>query len=704
MLATFAVNDLGDTNDANPGDGVAEDAAGNTTLRAAIEEANALAGADDINFSVAGVVNLSLGELSVSSDLSVDGANSVTVDAGGTSRVMNVNSGTVTLSNLTLNNGSATQGGGVISAGDLTLSGATVSNSTAMQFGGGVFSSGTLALTNSSVVTGNSVGTTNTAFGGGVVSYQGTLTIDNSTVSNNSSSQYGGGIFGLQGSVEITNNSMIADNAISNSVGAYASGGGISVANGMYVPNNAGVAPFSLTISDSTVSGNSLYGTNFPYGAGVYSFGYGTVSIANTNITGNMNTGGGGARGAAGFNWPAGALGPGTLTVNITDSVIENNISYEESGGFGLRATSLDNPVVMNISGSSLSNNTAYGAGGAGFLWSAGADPNSAIVNIQDSTVSGNYSAQTGGGLEFNNANVTISDSTIDGNTTLLNGGGVYLGGSALDDYGYTPPRVVFERTTISNNYANVEGGGSYAYDFDVVFDNSTISGNTASVYGGGSYHRVYDIYAASPYETTTEFNSSTITNNYSAIGGGAYATTYTTLRATNSIFAGNTGGTGPDVRATQTPDFAYSLVGDGTDSTLAPGNPDANGNIIGDAATPIDPMLGALADNGGPTLTHMPMAGSPVLDAGDPTVLGGLDQRSYTRVEDDDAVPGARIDMGSVERSGTPVVPVSCDFDGDLDCDGDDINMLTAETAAGTNNPAFDLNNDMLVDAADIG
>ena len=45
----------------------------------------------------------------------------------------------------------------------------------------------------------------------------------------------------------------------------------------------------------------------------------------------------------------------------------------------------------------------------------------------------------------------------------------------------------------------------------------------------------------------------------------------------------------------------------------------DIVGNQIGNAATPIDPLLGPLFDNGGPTRTHVPLVGSPVIDAGDP-------------------------------------------------------------------------------------
>ena len=80
VLATFTVTDLGDTSDANAGDGTCADAGGNCTLRAALEEANALAGDDNVDFSVAGSILLSNGALEITSNVSVDGGDAIMVD------------------------------------------------------------------------------------------------------------------------------------------------------------------------------------------------------------------------------------------------------------------------------------------------------------------------------------------------------------------------------------------------------------------------------------------------------------------------------------------------------------------------------------------------------------------------------------------------------------------------------------------------
>ena len=433
--------------------------------------------------------------------------------------------------------------------------------------------------------------------------------------------------------------------------------------------------------------------------AGVYSFGYGTVNIENATITGNSNTGSGGARGGAGFNWPAPALGAGPLYLNITDSLIDGNYSAEDSAGFGFRATSVDNPVVMTTSGTTISNNSSGDSGAAGFLWTGSDEPLSGTVTIRDSVITGNTALGTGGGFLFNNANVMIIDTTIDNNLTYSAGGGIYISGSGLQAGMYSTPTATLIRSTVSNNYTSLNGGGIYAYDANVVLDNSTISGNTSAILSGGLRKSTVPEYVGTPYETFAELLSSTVTNNYAGDrGGGLYADVNSKINGTNSIIAGNAAlGSAPDFfSGANVPDFTYSLIGDGTGSQLAPGNPDPMGNLVGDGTSPIDALLGLLGNNGGATMTHLPMPGSPAIDAGDPATMGGVDQTQGSRVND------GRIDMGSVE-TGEDMPVVDCDFDDDGDCGVDDIDMLTAETANMMNNPAFDLTGDMLVNGMDI-
>ena len=145
------------------------------------------------------------------------------------------------------------------------------------------------------------------------------------------------------------------------------------------------------------------------------------------------------------------------------------------------------------------------------------------------------------------------------------------------------------------------------------------------------------------------------------------------------------------------------SIIGYKTGRNLAEapvGRPDANGNLIGGPIHGIiDPLLGPLRDNGGPTMTHALLPGSPALNAGDPSIpflATEFDQRGvgYSRVAFD------RIDIGAYEAQIAP----SADFDSDGDVDGSD--FLTWQRGFGQANALrMDGNSDddTDVDASDL-
>jgi CSLREA domain-containing protein len=182
--ADFTVNSMADAADSALGNGVCD--AGpvpvggvpECTLRAAMEEANANGQADTIGFAPAlsGTITLALGQLLVANDtpttadLSINGpgAGRIAVSGNGASRVFYVAGGAnATIGGLTIKNGNSSEG-----------------------YGGGIYNGylSTLTLNNSTV----SANTTN--YGGGGITNGGTLTLNNSTVSANQSSSYGGGI------------------------------------------------------------------------------------------------------------------------------------------------------------------------------------------------------------------------------------------------------------------------------------------------------------------------------------------------------------------------------------------------------------------------------------------------------------------------------------------------------------------------------
>ena len=163
-------------------------------------------------------------------------------------------------------------------------------------------------------------------------------------------------------------------------------------------------------------------------------------------------------------------------------------------------------------------------------------------------------------------------------------------------------------------------GGGIYNVG-ELTISNCTISGNSVvggpvDGFGGGIYNQGY----LEILSTTIAHNSATGSPN--GFGGGIYGGAF---NVDSSIIALNSAPYGPDV-----------VGGIGT-STY---------NIIG-----IDPLLGPLADNGGPTFTHALLPGSPAIDHGDPGAPP-TDQRGYGRL----GVP----DVGAFEFGGIAPTPTS--------------------------------------------
>jgi hypothetical protein len=315
----------------------------------------------------------------------------------------------------------------------------------------------------------------------------------------------------------------------------------------------------------------------------------GTAELDNCVLTGN-HAGTGGAV----FN-----DGSGVLTLN--GCTVSNNTAGNAGGieNQGQQMTILNCQVV---------NNTASGFGGGVINWSH--------LDVIDSLIAGN-SAQTadGGGIYNSFGVVTVTESTLDGNTAGGYGGG-FFNGAAL----------TLDRSTLSNNTAGNSGGGLLVYTTAATtITNSTVANNMAlgtSQSSGGGGIALY-IFA----NVTVE--SSTIAGNSAAANGGGV---YNPLGAAaltlhNSIVATNTAGNvGNDVAGPVT-SHGYNLIGqtDGSVGWVAT-------DLTGTSASPLDPMLGPLQDNGGPTQTMALLAGSPAIGAGDPLNAPAVDQRGVAR------------------------------------------------------------------------
>ena len=242
------------------------------------------------------------------------------------------------------------------------------------------------------------------------------------------------------------------------------------------------------------------------------------------------------------------------------------------------------------------------------------------LLTIADSIINDN----SGPGVDNNSGGVTIVDSTISGNSVGPPdlGGGVYtyMGGGKI------PGNLTVINSTISGNFASSDGGGIACGQSGLTVINSTISGNSAGAYGGGIASGSFGMMIV----------NSTVSGNSAATCGGVCGGT---VEIGNTILNGNAAG---NIDGSVT-SHGYNISSDDGGGLL---------NGPGDQIS-TDPLLGPLRDHGGPTLTHMPMRGSPAIDAGDPnfTPPPDHDQRGACFYR----VFGGRIDVGSVETQLRP-------------------------------------------------
>lgn len=297
-------------------------------------------------------------------------------------------------------------------------------------------------------------------------------------------------------------------------------------------------------------------------------------------------------------------------------------VTIIDANGFvtGDRVLDIVNPVNVSISDVTIQGGAALSSGGG--------IANNGFLTITDCTVKQNMArfvspTQSGGGIS-NNKILTMTNTTVSDNVADNAGGGIAntaVGAITISD------------STIENNSVastTNSGGGGIRNLGQVEMTNVTISGNAVgNNSGGGIVNSGTAIFIS---------RNSTITSNTagSTLGGGI-ASFSGSVTLVNTIVANQlAGGDCVDISAT----INASL-----------NNLDSDGTCGVGALSNQDPLLGLLQNNGGPTMTHALLSGSPAIDAGEATVcasapVNGLDQRGITRPQ------GGNCDIGAYEKN----------------------------------------------------
>ena len=363
------------------------------------------------------------------------------------------------------------------------------------------------------------------------------------------------------------------------------------------VPSGHSLTIQNLTLSHakSTSSGGAI--TN-----------EGNLTIVNSTLYSNTVS----ALGAGG----AAILNDGTLT--ITNGSFIDNVSG--SGGFG---GAIENSGSLTISGGYFSGNAApAGFGGA-------------IFNTNTVTISGSYftanTAGDGGAIETSTTMLTI------GQTTFYRNSATNFGG-AIAGQGMTVTTSTFD-----SNFAPSAGAISGAAGTSI--SQSTFSSNDATSGTGGAFDNI-----GTPNTVTdsTFYGNHATTNGAAIYNGGG-------LTVNNSTIAGSTGGDGIYNAASRSVTLENTILANNTTvncfnagTLISAGNNLDSGSSCNLTATGdlsgVDPMLGTLANNGGPTQTMALLPGSPAIDQGSNVTCASTDQRGVSRPQ------GAACDIGAYE------------------------------------------------------
>ena len=363
----------------------------------------------------------------------------------------------------------------------------------------------------------------------------------------------------------------------------------------------------------------------------------------------------------------------GTLT--ISNSALGQDDDTDNSGMLTLTGCTLtNNDELINEGRSTLLATNCAMTGMKGNPNTA-TGPTAGMVNVGTATFTDCTYSNSPMGF-FNLGRLTLNNCTISGNSSSYGAGGGAIDNAAAGT-------IVLIGSTISGNARSsnvlggpeIMGGGVYNLGtislFNCMITGNTAAGSTSSDVTGGA---MFNSGSVSLTNCTVSGNTATASGSPTndATGGGIYNAgghlllNNTIVAGNQTIPAGALAGYPDDIDGSVDPTSAYNLIGDADN---AAGFTAAQHNQIGTTAHTIVPLLGPLANNGGPTLTVALLPGSPAIDSGSNALAVGpdgnpllADQRGYYRVFN------GTVDIGAYEYGSSALLAGDADADGKVD------------------------------------
>ena len=699
---TLTVTGLNDTVGSCSGSGLSLNC---PTLRTAIAQANLQSGSTiQFQSGLTGTIYLTstLPAISQSVTITGPGANTLTISGNSSYQILNISSGTVTISGLALANGknsailnsgaltltnctfsgnSGDYGGAIDSYGVLTLTNSTFSGNTAVNGGGAINANSTLNVTNSTF-SGNSstapYNPNNGGYGGGaILSYDIALTITNSTFSQNSTGGWGSAIYADNGSSLTANNNIFVGNTASNVYGgagivAYVATSNVDHSFFYQNLNGNGTEADCVNCTSNT---NAITGVNpnlLPLGyyggptetmlpqPGSPAICAGSYADVPNDVTTDQR----------GFLLTSSICGNGQVDIGAVQTNYVQVTNTNDSGAGSLRAaitaangtsyggdidfaSSVTGTITLQSALPMINQSMAIMGPGASAISISG-DNAYQVLNITSgaATIYGltlvNGSSSGSGGAIENSSTLAVFNSSFSGNSAIDFGGAIANSGT-----------LVVIGSTFSGNYAS-SNGGAISNTAALTVTNSTFSGNSGGYQAAGGAGAIFNSGTLTVTHSTFSGNS----GNY----GGAIYNDGSLVNIDNSIIAGNSShyGSGAGILSNAgTVNNSYNLYYQNLDGGATEddcNNCTTNTNAIASS----NPLLTALGNYGGPMQTLLPEPGSPAICAGSMSLIPSgvtTDQRGFSRTTTYNGI--VCVDLGAVQTDYTAVAFSSSSYSG---------------------------------------